>query len=467
MRTWLIASAAASALAALGAAAYWLLAPPPPLQMESSSEGTGRILYYRDPSGAPNFSPVPKKDAQGRDYIAVRAVEPAKTAAAAQPQRKILYYRNPMGLPDTSPVPKKDNMGMDYIPVYADEETAAPAGTVRISLDRVQRLGVRTAFVERRAISQLVRAAATIEADERKLSVVTLKFDGYIGKLRVAATGETVRAGEPLFELESPFLLQQETHLALALRGSEGTGDLGGTSARANSRIFATVRDRLRLYEVPEHEIARLVRTGKPSGKVTWLAPRGGVVTEKLAVSGMRVAAGDVLYRIADLSTVWAIADIPEALLGSVSPRAPAAIKLKAYPGRSFDGVVDFIYPSVAMATRTAKVRVELANAQRLLLPGMFADVEITPKAETPSLAVPESALIDSGTRQLVLLSRGNGLFEPRLVVAGKRSGDFVEIKSGLAEGEEVVTSATFLIDAESNLRSALQSFTAGAESPK
>jgi len=188
MRT-IIAVAAAVAFAAIGTGAWWLLTPSsPPSHIEGAGEGTGRILYYRDSSGAPNFSPTPKKDAQGRDYIAVRAIEQASGASPAQSERKILYYRNPMGLPDTSPIPKKDNMGMDYIPVYAEEgpSQASSSGSVRISLDRVQRLGVRTEKVVRKPFAQTLRLAGTVVADESKQRLVSMKFSGSIANLRVA-----------------------------------------------------------------------------------------------------------------------------------------------------------------------------------------------------------------------------------------------------------------------------------------
>ena len=465
MRISFIVVAALIGIAAIGAVAWWLLssASSPP-QIEASTEGTGRILYYRDPSGAPYFSPTPKKNAQGRDYVPVRVVE---KSASAQSGRRVLYYRNPMGLPDTSPVPKKDNMGMDYIPVFADEEIAAAPGTVRISLDRVQRLGVRTAVVARKPLVQTLRLAGTVMADEGKQSVVSLKFMGSITKLHVAVTGARVRAGYALFDLHSPFLLQQEAELAIALRAQETMGQLGGVYARSNRNAARIARERLQLYDVPEREIDRLVRTREPSGHVTWYALHDGTILEKQAVAGMHFQEGSVLYRIADLSTVWVVVDVPEALLGNIGYGLSADIALNAYPGRTFKGNVTFIYPEVAMATRTAKVRVELPNPDGSIKPGMFAAVNMGTDASEPSLVIPESALIDSGSSQVVLVTRGDGKFEPRRVVAGRRNGSEVEIASGLKEGEQIVTSATFLIDAESNLRAALQSFTADTGAPK
>jgi Cu(I)/Ag(I) efflux system membrane fusion protein len=466
MRKWFVVAAVASVAAIAGALSWWLMLPRDAAYLEGSAEGTGRILYYQDPSGAPFFSMTAKKNAQGRDYIAIRAIEPRATTAPIE--RKVLYYRNPMGLPDTSPVPKKDNMGMDYIPVYADEPgTAAAPGAVRISLDRVQKLGVRTSAVTRKPLVQSLRLTGTVMADESKQSVVSLKFAGSISKLHVAVTGARVRRGDALFDLNSPFLLKQEAELAIALRSADTMRELGGVYARTNRNSVANARERLRLYEIPEQEIERLVRTRVARGRVTWYALQDGTILEKPAVAGMQVEEGAILYRLADLSTVWVIADVPEALLGSVANGLTAEITLNAYPGRIFRGAVTFIYPEVAMTTRTVKIRIELANPGGSLKPGMYAAVNLDTGAREPVLVAPESALIDAGSRQVVLIARDGGTFEPRPVVVGRRGGGEVELVDGIKEGEQVVTSATFLIDAESNLRAALQGFTANTETPK
>ncbi len=457
MRKQVIWAAAAFALAVAGGAAWWLWPAHEAQPSDASASNTGRILYYQDPSGAPAYALGPKKDAQGSDYVAVRA----PGAASPTSGRKAIYYRNPMGLADTSPVPKKDSMGMDYIPVYAEEGADEP-GTVKISLDRVQRLGVRTAKVMRQAMNETVLLPGTVTADERTLGVVALKFPANITKLHVAATGEKVQAGQPLFEINSPFLLQQETTLAIALKAYSVSQELGDVYARTNERSAASARARLALYEVPKREIARLIRTGQPSGRIVWPAPQNGTVIEKPIIAGMQAEPGTVLYRLADLSNVWVIGEAPENSLAIAKPGATARITLNAFPGRTFEGRVTFVYPEVSMTTRTAKVRIELANPGGVLLPGMFASIEVASPPSEPVMTVPDSALIDSGSRQVVLVVRGEGRFEPRAVTAGRRANGMVAVLSGLDGTEEVVTSATFLIDAESNLRAALQSFTAG-----
>ena len=480
MRTRNILALATVGLAGAGAA-WWLSTPegsqlagqvlvqlggqsPAESTLEGSPTGTGRILYYQDPSGAPSYSAKPKKDAQGRDYVAMRAVESdvgtADPPTTVSGDKRVLFYRNPMGLADTSPVPKKDSMGMDYIPVYAD--AADQPGTVKIGLDKVQRLGVRTVAVTRQVLNESVLLTGTVALDERRQSIVSLKFKAWIAKLHVAATGEKVTAGQPLFDIHSPFILQQETTLAIALGAKDVSQELGDVYARTNARSEATARERLRLYEVPEREIERLIRTQKPSGHITWYAPHGGIVVEKAAVAGMHAEEGTVLYRLVDASNLWLIADAPEMALSIAQPGADARITLNAFPGKTFSGKVTFVYPEVAMATRTARVRIELPNKDGILLPGMFASVEVVSPPSEPVLTVPDNALIESGQRQVVLIARGEGLFEPRAVTAGRRANGMVEILAGLKEGETIVTSATFLIDAESNLRAALQSFTAG-----
>ena len=462
MRNPIIWAVAAFALAAAGGATWWLWRSHEAQQTDASPSNTGRILYYQDPSGALDYSPVPKKDAQGHDYVAVRA--PGEPSPAEG--RKVVYYRNPMGLADTSPVPKKDSMGMDYIPVYANEGADEP-GTVKINLDRVQRLGVRTAKVSRQAMSETVLLSGTVTADERKLSVVALKFQANIVKLHVAATGDRIKKGQPLFDIQSPFLLRSELDLALALRTRDVAESQGGVVARSNARVIKATRDRLRLYEVPEAEIERLIRTHEPTGSITWRAPQNGVVVEKPIVAGMQAEPGMTLYRLADLSNVWVIAEAPENSLAIAQPGATARIALNAFPGKAFEGKVTFVYPEVSMTTRTAKVRIELANPEGTLVPGMFASVEVASPPGEAAMTVPDSALIDSGSRQVVLVARGEGRFEPRAVTVGRRASGLVVVLSGLDGTEEVVTSATFLIDAESNLRAALQSFTAGAPQVK
>jgi membrane fusion protein, copper/silver efflux system len=429
-----------------------------------------KILYYRDPSGAPYWSAEPKKDAEGRDYLPVYedeeiSFEPGgkkPTPTAAGP-RKILYYRNPMGLPDTSPVPKKDWMGMDYIPVYEGEEQG-DGKTVKVSLDKIQRSGVRTEAVETRVIMHPVRAVGTVMHDESRLTVVTMRSDGFVEDLFVSRTGQHVHAGEPLFRVYSADIQRAQVDLLVAV----GTSQRGsGVPAADANRNLEGAMQKLRNLAVPESHIREVREKGVNLRTVDWPSPTTGDVIEKKIINGQRVQAGQELYRIADHTHLWVIADVAEADLPALKIGTRANVTVRAYPAQPIKGEVTFIYPELRAETRTARVRIEIPNPDGRLKIDMYADVVFQAGAsEEPAIAVPASAVIDSGTRQVVLVVKGEGRFEPRAVKLGRRGDGYVEVLDGINKGEEVVTSATFLIDAESNLRAALQAFTQ-PEAPK
>ncbi len=376
----------------------------------------------------------------------------ATPAAAPPPEpggKRILYYRNPMGAPDTSPVPKQDSMGMDYIPVYEGEEQPDDSGTVTLSPQRIQRLGVRSEAVERRMLTRPVRATGTVQFDERRQTIVALLFEGWIERLVASATGDRVRRGEALATIYSPALLLAEHEYVLTRK-----------SASTVAGLEAVALQRLRVMRVPEPEIERLRRGGEPRIVVDIPAPSDGVVLEKPAILGMRVTPGDTLFTLVDLAAVWVIADVPETALADIRVGQAAAIVTAAWPDVSFTGTVSYIYPAVARETRTVRVRIELANPEERLKADMLASVEIvTGDGAAPQLAVPESSVIDSGTRRVVLVDKGDGHFEPREVRIGRKAGAYYPVVDGVSEGERVVVAATFLIDSESNLRAALRSF--------
>ena len=425
----------------------------------------GKVLYYRDPMDRPYYSAEPKKDEMGMDYIPVyegeensgQAPPPPATTTAAQ--GKILYYRNPMGLPDTSPVPKKDSMGMDYIPVYEDE-AGDEAGRVKIGLAKVQKLGVQSTPVERRPLNRTIRAVGTVQADERRLYTVNTKFEGWIDKLYVNATGETVRRGQPLMEIYAPELVVAEREYLLAWRTLQDMAGAGPDIRNSARQLAEAALQRLSNWDISADQVKRLRRDGSVTRTLTLRAPADGTVMEKLAVEGMHFTAGDPLYRIADLSSVWLIAEVFEQDIGVLRRGQDAKISVNAYPGVEFAGKVDFIYPTVSQETRTGKVRIVVPNSDAWLKTGMYANVAIsTSIGDRPVVAIPDSAVIDSGTRQAVLIDRGEGSFEPREVKLGAHADGFYEIRDGLTGNERVVVSANFLIDAESNLRAALKAF--------
>ena len=459
---WIFAVLAAAALAAGGmGAGYWYAQPGRPEPMAAPARA---IAYYQDPTGKSDFSPEPKKDAEGRDYVPVYE-EPSDPAAAPGGERKLLYYRNPMGLADTSPVPKKDSMGMAYLPVYADA-AGDDAGTVTISPGKIQTLGVRTEMVAARVVVRTVRAVGTVQFDERRLAVVNSKFEGWIEKLIVNTTGQAVRRGEPMLEVYSPDLVAAEQEFLIA---RDAMGHMGGADAAARGSA-ATLREaaltRLRNWDIPAAEVEQLARTGKVTRTLTLRAPVDGVVIDKPAVLGMRFAPGDTLFRIADLSQMWLIADVFEQDLAAVRIGASAHVTVAAYPGQAFTGTVSFIYPSVTRETRTARVRIELLNPDALLKADMYGQVEIgTVTNAVPVVAVPESAIIDGGATQTVLIEQKAGRYQPRKVKLGRHGDGYVEVMEGLTQGETVVAGANFLIDAESNLRAALESFAGDKDS--
>jgi Cu(I)/Ag(I) efflux system membrane fusion protein len=435
-----------------------------PFRSASASTQERTIIYYRDPGGAPSWSAVPRKDAAGRDYVPVYddeepSFEGSKpgTLASAGPNKRIRYYRNPMGLADTSPVPKKDAMGMDYIPVYADEDTDPSA--VKVSLDKVQRSGVRTETVEARVLARPVHAVGTVKIDESRLSVVAMRSDGYIEELFVNTTGQTVRAGEPLFRIYSSDIQRAQIDLLVAMR-SQASPALGPAGIEG-------AMQRLRNLAVPESRIREVRTTGTNPRTIDWPAPTSGTVIEKRVINGQRVAAGDELYRIADFSRMWVIADLAESDLAAVKPGTRATVTFRAYAAQPVEGEVTFIYPQLRPETRTARVRIEIPNPEGQLKADMYADVVFRAGADQePVVAVPDSAVIDSGTRRIVLVAKGEGRFEPRAVKLRRRGDGYIEILDGVNEGETIVTSATFLIDAESNLKAALNAFSQ-PEAPK
>ena len=465
VQTFMLAVAAVALAGAGVGAGYWLrpAAPqmPPPPAAAPASQPERKPIYYQDPDGKLDYSPTPRKTADGRDYKPVFGdAEPAlPQSAPATVQKKIKYYRNPMGLPDTSPMPKKDSMGMDYIPVYEGEDEA---GVVTVSPARLQMLGARTVPVETRAgLSRSIRATGTVQAAENSVAIVNTKFDGFVEKLFVATTGTVVRAGQPLAQVwvqtpdvttrMGPDIVTREVDYIVALQQHDEA---------AQARALQNLRN----YGIPDSAIAEIRRTGQATRQITITAPRSGVVVEKPAVEGMRFNTGDPLFKIADLSQVWVMADIAEQDLGLVQKGQTAQVGFVAFPGEHFQGTVDFIYPALMANTRTGRARIVLPNKDGRLREAMYATVAIdVPAAAGGSvLTVPDSAVIDSGARQVVLVVKGPGRFEPRVVKLGTRGGGQAQILSGLKAGEQVVVGANFLIDAESNLRAALQTFTAG-----
>ena len=285
--------------------------------------------------------------------------------ANGKKERKILFYRNPMGLPDTSPTPKKDPMGMDYIAVFDGEEEseAASAGQIQISTEKVQKLGVRLEAASMRTLDKVVRAVGRIEPDERLTYAIAPKFEGYIERLHVNATGQAVGKGQPLFEVYSPELVSAQREYAIAAQGVEALKGASEETQKGMRELAESSLMRLRNWDISNEQVKALSQSGAARRTLTFRSPVAGIVTEKKAVQGMRFMPGEALYQVTNLSSVWVIADVFEQDIVLVRPGAMATVRINAYPDKVFTGPVTYVYPTLTAETRTVPVRVELTNA--------------------------------------------------------------------------------------------------------
>lgn len=366
-------------------------------------------------------------------------------ANAATAERKIKYYQSTMKPGEVSPTPAKDSMGMDMVPVY---ENGATFGEIQIDAATVQRMNVKTAVVTRGPLRREVRTVGSVTYDEHGLRDITTKYEGWIEKLYVDTTWAHVRAGEPLFEIYSPDLYNAELQYLVARRGE---GDEGGPLTRS-------ALARLQLLDVPPSFVEALAKSGKAERTFVYRAPSDGVVIEKTAVAGQMVKAGERIYRLADLSSVWVLAQVYEQDLPFVRAGQPAAVKLSYGSNQTFAGKVDLLLPQVEEQTRAATARIVLPNPDLALRPGMYVDVRFESELSPSAVLVPDLAVVRSGERNTVFVVRGEGTFGPREVQLGARaSDDMYEVLSGLQAGDRVVTSGQFLLDSESQLREAIQ----------
>ena len=423
---------------------------------------TGDVIYYRHPDGLPQYSATARSTDDGRAFVAVFAsqdvafTDGGSTAAPAKPESalaagQILYYRNPMGLADTSKVPKKDSMGMDYIPVFAGDQ--ADPSTVKVSLGKLQRTGVKSVAATMATIRRDIRVPGTVTLDERLVSIISMRTDAFVDDVANVTTGDRINKGENLFRFYSKEIATAGAEYASAKNDGRSDPDKGTAL-------------RLRNLGVSQATIETIAQTHQVPTSISYPAPRGGVILERMATAGMMAKPGDILFRIADISNVWVLADVPEYDLSSVKLGAEVTVTIRSLPGKTFKGSVDLIYPQVQEQTRTTKVRIELPNPDGLLLANMYADVDIGAGAPKPVVSVPNSAVIDTGDRQVVIIDRGDGKFEPKDVKLGVRGEEQTEIVKGIAAGDQVVTSANFLLDAESNLNSALSGMTSDEVKP-
>ncbi|HEV2522408.1 MAG TPA: efflux RND transporter periplasmic adaptor subunit [Candidatus Acidoferrales bacterium] len=341
----------------------------------------------------------------------------------------------------------------------APPPTETPLAPVQLSAERLQSIGVKFGLVERKPVQDEIRATGTVVIDETRLSFVQTRISGHIEKVFADATYQYVRKGQRLFTIHSPELIVAEREYLLAKQNANSLSQstVPGVAAGAASLLDSS-RERFEQWDIPAQEISRLESTGQVVDALEIDSPVSGYITERNALPNLNVQTETRLYTIADLSTVWVLAQIFQNDLGRIGVGAPTLLTVDSYPGRSFRGKVDFIYPDVDMTTRTTGVRLVFSNPNLTLTPGMYVNVVLHVSLGN-QLVIPVSGVLQSGTRQIVFVDRGSGYLEPRDVQLGIQAGDQYIVLKGLKAGEHIVTSANFLVDSESQLQAAIGSF--------
>ncbi len=370
-----------------------------------------------------------------------RSHHPVATKTAATPAS------NPAPQQETSPA---------AVPTPSAETPLSP---IQLSPERLQSIGVKFGVVQRKDLKDTIRTTGTVAIDERRVSYVQTRISGHIEKVFADATYQYVRKGQPLFTLHSPELITAQREYLLAKQNAQNLSQstIPGVASGVTS-LLESSRERLAQWDIPRQEIARLETTGQVEETLEIYSPVSGHITERNAVPNLMVQPDTRLYTVADLSTVWVLAQIFQNDLGRIKVGSPASLTVDSYPSRVFRGRVDFIYPDVDMTTRTARARLVFSNSQLTLSPGMFVNVSVDVNLGK-QLAIPVSGVLQSGTRQIVFVDRGSGYLEPREVQLGPHANDEYVVLKGLQRGERIVTSANFLIDSESQLQAAIGSY--------
>jgi Cu(I)/Ag(I) efflux system membrane fusion protein len=438
---------------ALGLAGGWLLFHP---SANNGTSGERKILYYRDPMNPQMTSPTPKKAPDGMDYVPVYAEQGASSG-----ERKIAYYKDPMHPWYTSDKPgKAPDCGMDLVPVYVGDTDMKG---IKIDPVMVQNIGVKTEEVKRRRLTRSIRTVGNVTYDETRLYNVNTKIMGWVENLYVDYTGKAVRRGDPLLDIYSPDLVNTEEEYLLALRYRDEMNISASEEAKKGAEdLVESAKRRLLYWDISSDDIQEIEKLGAPKKVMTIYSPATGIVMDKMVVEGQKIEAGMTLYKIADLSDVWVLADVYQYEIPWVRLNDLAEVGLSYLPGKSFRGKITYIYPYLSGETKTVKVRIEVPNprGEIVLKPDMYADVTIKSPLVVNAVAVPDQAIIRSGERNIVVVSLGGGYFDPRDVKLGVTADGYVQILGGIKEGENIVTSSQFLIDSESNLKAAIGQMT-------
>ena len=366
-----------------------------------------------------------------------------------------------------------------YVVSGEDQDTASAAGghnhgaaaatssesrPVRLDPERARRIGVTYATAETGPMASVVRTVGSVSFDETRLVSVNPKIEGWIEKLYVDFTGAPVSRGQALMAIYSPMLVSAQEELILARRLLDGAA-ASGTAATNARELLEAARRRLAYWDVPRSDIERIERTGSAQKTIVLRSPAHGLVVEKAVFQGQRIMPGMELYRIADLSTVWVEGEVFEKDLGLVALGSRAQISFESYPGQTFKGTVTYVSPVMTADSRTSRVRIELPNRNLQFKPGMYATMEFATRVHTAGIHIPRSAVLQTGARTIVFVRSADGSLVPRQITAGATTTEHVEVLAGLQEGEVVVASANFLVDAESNLGAALNTMSSPEES--
>ncbi len=401
--------------------------------------------------------------------------EDTATAAAAQqrdgqptvaapdpdnPGRRVLYWYDAMNPQRRYDKPGKTADGMDLVPKYAEDDEAEmsnmPIGTIKISAQKQQLIGVRTATVRREPLVRTLRTVGQVMADERRLAHIHLKISGWVEDVYADYVGQLLKKGQPLFTIYSPDLVATQEEYLIAKRGEAALGNSQFPDvAQGSQSLLNSARQRLKLWDMSDEQIKRLDETRQVSRTTTYYSPTNGFVLERKAYPHTAITPDTELYTIADLSNIWINAEVYEFEVPYIRVGHAAEAQLSYYPGKTYTGKVTYIYPTVDPVARTVKVRLEFPNPKFEFKPGMFANVEFRIDYGQQIL-LPQEALLDSGQKQYVFIAHGDGMFEPRTVETGAKLDGKVVITSGLKPGDAVVLSGNFLIDSESRLKSAM-----------
>ncbi|OGR25549.1 MAG: hypothetical protein A2139_12695 [Desulfobacca sp. RBG_16_60_12] len=433
--------------------------PPTPAApaVAPATKPKAQTKYWRCPMHPEIVREAPGKCPKcGMDLVPVQSEE--APAPVVKKERKIKYWVSPMDPGYVRDKPGKAPCGMDLVPVYEDAGEETP-GTITVSPATIQSMGVRTAKVEVRPLSRLTLAVGLVNFNERNLATITTKVNGWVERLFVNATGDPVRKGQTLLSIYSPDLVSSQEEYLLALRNLKAMQNSPVKEMVDGARRLAEAsRRRLEYFDIGASQINTLERTGQVKKNLTLVSPANGIVTKRLVTQGMYVQAGMPLLEVADLSTVWVDADIYQYELPWIKVGQPATMTLDYLPGETFQGKIDYLYPYLKEATRTAKVRLRFPNPGLKLKPEMFAQVKIQSPVTHQAVVVPADAVIDTGLKQYVFIALGQGRFEPREVKLGVLGDDGLrEVLVGLKGGEDVVVSAQFMLDSESRFREAVQ----------